>query len=50
MTTFDRIMLIAVVLLSYQAAYNATEAHRHTHEIGCALDYQPLCKWHTVVE
>ena len=50
MTTFDRILLIAVVFLLHQVAYNATEAHRHTHEIGCALDYEPLCKWHMVAE
>lgn len=41
----ERLALVVIVYLAYGAQYNAAEAHRHTHELGCALEYEPLCKW-----
>jgi len=32
---------------SQVAGHNATEAHRHLHAIGCAVDHEELCSWDT---
>lgn len=39
-------LALAVLYEAKAARYEAQEAHRHTHELGCALNYEPLCKWH----
>ncbi len=41
----ERTGLIFMILLTWIAQYNAAEAHRHAHELGCALKYEPLCEW-----
>lgn len=45
MSFFDRLVLVAILYVTYVAYYNAAEAHKHTHELGCAVNYAPLCKW-----
>lgn len=46
--TLDRALLILTLLCSYFAQYNAAEAHKHVHELGCAVHEKPLCDWYEV--
>lgn len=50
MSKFLQILLvflgISILWHAQGAQYEAREAHRHTHELGCAMNYEPLCKWH----
>ena len=37
------VVLMFCLFTAESAAQNALEAHRHAHELACALDYQSLC-------
>lgn len=39
----DTAILIGILLLAIGAAYNAQEAHRHTHELACKVEHSDLC-------
>lgn len=42
----DSIFKLAVIVLIFSAAYNAAEAHRHTHELACHVQAEGLCRFH----
>jgi len=50
MTTAERLIVFTLLFSVWwnatAARYAAEEAHKHTHELGCALNYEPLCVWH----
>jgi len=46
MTAFDRVLLVVACLFSYLAHVDSVEAHKHTHELGCAVAYNSLCLYH----
>jgi len=50
MTVPQMIIAFSLLTLGYMAAYNSAEAHRHTHELACAMEYQPLCIFHEVTK
>ena len=39
-------MLVMIVLTSSDADRNARAAHRHAHELACAVGAVDLCKFH----
>ena len=46
MTTLDRLFMLACCLFAYLAYVNGVEAHRHAHELGCAVNRASLCVFH----
>lgn len=47
----DHITRFAAILscvFAYLASQNSREAHKHTHELACAVGSADLCKWHEV--
>jgi hypothetical protein len=40
---FFKIYVIVLLAFTY---YNATEAHRHTHELACYVQAADLCEFH----
>jgi Flp pilus assembly protein protease CpaA len=42
---FQVVILVAFIFITYATHRNVQEIHKHTHELGCALDYEPLCRW-----
>lgn len=44
----ESLFRIAVIVMLFAAAYNAKEAHRHTHELACHLQADDLCRYHGV--
>ena len=46
MSFVDRVIIIIAALFSYESAHNSREAHRHSHELACAINHDALCKYH----
>jgi hypothetical protein len=43
---FTRIMATLAALFAYFSDQQAREAHKHTHELACAVGAADLCKFH----
>lgn len=41
----DKLAVACVLALAWMAAANAREAHRHTHELGCAIGAPGAAKY-----
>ena len=46
MNFLDRCLILLTFIFAFQASYNATESHSHTHELGCALSVKDLCEYY----
>ena len=54
MTSVTQFFMLGMIILTWldasAAARNTLEAHRHTHELACAVGAVDLCKFHEATE